>query len=146
MNEVAKCIIEKLVLKVDGDQKTLTALPAASGASILLEETPANLKLPKHEFRISRKISIGEFKRTTAKFAADLEHARSVVAKAHERSSDLGDHMNIWESATSCNAAADARRHTISANQKMQIVRRLSMEANEMQLALAKMRAEDASK
>ena len=34
MNEVAKCIIEKLVLKVDSDsQKTLTALPAASGAS-----------------------------------------------------------------------------------------------------------------
>ena len=45
-----------------------------------------------------------------------LPHARGVVASAHERATDLGDHINIWESATSCNAAEDARRHTISAN------------------------------
>jgi hypothetical protein len=146
LNEVAKCIIEKLTLQVDGGNKTLSAVNAASGASLLLEESPVDLKLPQHQFRVARRISIGEFKRVTDRFAADLEHARGVVASAHERASDLGDHINIWESATSCNAAEDARRHTISATQKMHIVRRLSMEANEMKLALAKMKAEDAAK
>lgn len=145
LNEVAKCIIEKLTLEIDGDKKTLRSMKAASGASLLLDEPPVNLKLPSHQFRVARRISIGEFKRVTDRFAADLEHARGVVASAHERATDLGDHINIWESATSCNAAEDARRHTISANQKMQIVRRLSMEANEMKLALAKMKAEDAT-
>ena len=144
--QVAKCIIEKISVVIDGDTERLTALPAASGASMLLKEAPAGLKLPNHKFRVARKVSIGEFKRVTEKFAADLEHARGVVEKAHARAADLGDHINIWESATSCNTAEDARRHTISATEKMRIVKRLSMEASEMKLALAKMKEEDASK
>ena len=39
-----------------------------------------------------------------------------------------------------------AETHHLGKPKDAKIVRRLSMEANEMQLALAKMRAEDASK
>jgi len=147
MEQVAAVILEKLLLKKDDDGKEMLYLASSkSGSSLLLANTPTGLKLPIHEFRVQRRMSVNEFKRISNLFQEDLEKARGVVAKAGDRSDDTTNHINIWESAVSCNSVADARRHTYTAKQKMVIVRRMSMEATDMQAALKKMREEDAAK
>ena len=144
--QVAAVIIEKLLLEKDADgNERLTAADSKNGAPLLIPMTPVNLKLPTHEFRVQRKMSVSEFKRVADKFQIDLDAARETVAKAGDRSDATTDHINIWESTTSCQSVADARRHTYSAQQKMIIVKRLSMEGNAMQAALKKMREEDAA-
>ena len=144
LEQVASVILEKLVLEKDADgNERLTAANSKNGMPLLIPMTPVNLKLPTHEFRVQRKMSVSEFKRVNDKFQVDLDKAREVVAKAGARSDATTDHINIWESANSCQQVADARRHTYSAQQKMKIVKRLSMEGNAMQAALRSMREED---
>ncbi len=151
LEQVATVIVEKLLLQDDGSGqeqhavRTLGCAPGRGGASLLLDAPPSGLKLPDHAFRVERRVSVSEFKRVAAKFEADLKHARTAVQKADDRSSGIADHVNIWAHATSCNTAEEARRHTLGAKQRMQIVKRLSMEQNAMQAALKAMTEEDAA-
>ena len=144
LEQVATVIVEKLLLE-DNQSGKLSCAPGKAGASLLLDTPPSGLKLPDHEFRVARRVSVSEFKRVAAKFEADLEHARVAVQKADDRSSGISDHVNIWSHATSCSSAEEARRHTLGAKQRMQIVKRLSMEQNEMRAVLQQMKEEDAA-
>lgn len=147
MEQVAAVILEKLLLKKEADGTELLYLATSkSGAPMILPNTPMGLKLPTHEFRVQRKMSVTEFKRVADAFQDDLEKARETVAKAGDRSDDTTNHINIWESTTSCQSVADARRHTYSAQQKLVIVKRMSMERGAMQAHLKAMREEDAEK
>ena len=148
LEQVAAVIVEKLLLEKDDEtgKETLIAATSKSGAPLLIDEAPVDLKLPKHEFRVQRRMSVSEFKRVSDLFSEDLAKAREVVVKAGERSDATTDHMNIWEHAVCEKSTEDARRHTYSANHRLKIVKRMSMENNEMQAALRKMHEEDAAK
>ena len=96
MEQVAAVILEKLLMKKDEDgQEKLFMADSKNGTPLLLPMTPKNLKLPSHEFRVQRKMSVSEFRRISEAFKDDLQKARDTVAKAGDRSDDTTNLVNV---------------------------------------------------
>ena len=132
----------------------LRCTAAHDGAHLELDQTEAQKEvivaadsLPKLEPRISRKLSLGSFKRISQSFKKDLEKTRKELEKAKQRGEAATDHLNVWERALSSSAAdaASARRHTFNAHKKLQIVKKLSMEKLEISRAVREAARESAA-